>query len=157
VALDVFPHAPKAKPRQDAPMLEIPTIATSLGELQSTIASIATKLDSFPLEQVGKDLSQTLRNATRMTDAVTHLMQRVDAEIAPEARAALVEARKAIASAERAVKPDSPLSQDAREAMQEIQRAAAAVRVLADYLERHPEALLRGKKEPGSPAKKDDK
>jgi paraquat-inducible protein B len=153
VALDVFPQAPRIKPRPDEPVLEIPTMATSLGELQSTIASIATKLDAFPLEQIGKDLGQTLRNANQMTDAATHLMQRLDAEIAPEAHAALVEARKAIASAERAVKPDSPLSQDAREAMLEIRRAAAAVRELADYLDRHPEALLRGKKDAGGKQK----
>ena len=31
--------------------------------------------------------------------------------------------------------------------MREIGRAAASFRVLADYLERHPEALIRGKKE----------
>jgi len=29
--------------------------------------------------------------------------------------------------------------------MQELARAARSLRVLADYLERHPEALLRGK------------
>ena len=29
--------------------------------------------------------------------------------------------------------------------MQEIARAARSLRVLADYLERHPEALIRGK------------
>ena len=29
----------------------------------------------------------------------------------------------------------------------ELSRAAQAMRVLADYLERHPEALLRGKKD----------
>ena len=33
------------------------------------------------------------------------------------------------------------------EAMREIARAAQAFRILADYLERHPEALLSGKKE----------
>jgi paraquat-inducible protein B len=29
----------------------------------------------------------------------------------------------------------------------ELRRAAQSIRVLADYLERHPEALLRGKSE----------
>jgi paraquat-inducible protein B len=29
--------------------------------------------------------------------------------------------------------------------MQEVARAARSVRVLSNYLERHPEALLRGK------------
>jgi paraquat-inducible protein B len=40
-----------------------------------------------------------------------------------------------------------PLQQDTREAMREIGRAAEALRVLADYLERHPDALIRGKQE----------
>ena len=31
--------------------------------------------------------------------------------------------------------------------LQEVSRAARSIRVLADYLERHPDALLRGKKE----------
>jgi paraquat-inducible protein B len=33
-------------------------------------------------------------------------------------------------------------------ALDEITKAAAALRGMADYLERHPEALLRGKKGP---------
>ena len=64
-----------------------------------------------------------------------------------EGREAIAEARKAIAAAEDVLKPDSPLSQDARDAMREVERAAAAFRVLADFLERHPEALLSGKKD----------
>jgi paraquat-inducible protein B len=33
-----------------------------------------------------------------------------------------------------------------REALAEITRAARALRGMAEYLERHPEALLKGKK-----------
>ncbi len=159
VALDFFPAAAKvkagpiAKLAADA-LLEIPTMPSSLLEIQETIASIAAKVKTIPIDEVAVDLRQTLQWATRM-------MQQVDAEIMPDARAtlvdvrnalvdvrgALVEARKAMSSAEQALKPESPLSQDAREAMREIARAAAAFRVLADYLDRHPEALLGGKKE----------
>jgi paraquat-inducible protein B len=35
--------------------------------------------------------------------------------------------------------------------MQELGRAARSLRVLADYLERHPEALIRGKVQEASP------
>ena len=75
------------------------------------------------------------------------MIDRVDAETLPEVRAALADVRKAVDSADRALKPNSPLSQDARDAMREIARAAAAFRLLADYLERHPEALISGKRE----------
>jgi paraquat-inducible protein B len=40
---------------------------------------------------------------------------------------------------------DSPAPQDLRDMLQEITRAARSVRVLVDYLERHPDTLLRGK------------
>ena len=75
------------------------------------------------------------------------LLQKIDSEIAPEARGMLEDARKAMNTANSALANDSPLQQDTRATMQEIARAAQAFRILADYLERHPEALLSGKKE----------
>jgi paraquat-inducible protein B len=48
---------------------------------------------------------------------------------------------------DKAIAPDAPLQRDLRGALREVSRAAQAFRVLADYLERHPESLLRGKKE----------
>jgi paraquat-inducible protein B len=37
------------------------------------------------------------------------------------------------------------VQQEFREALQEVISAVRAIRVLADYLDRHPESLLRGK------------
>jgi paraquat-inducible protein B len=59
----------------------------------------------------------------------------------------MIEARKAVASLERTLADAAPLPVEASEAMREIGRAAQSFRVLADYLERHPESLIRGKKE----------
>jgi paraquat-inducible protein B len=33
--------------------------------------------------------------------------------------------------------------------MEELEAAAQSVRILADYLERHPESLIKGKPNPG--------
>ena len=140
VALDFFPNASKSRPGAIDGTDEFPTIRSSLSELQATLASLAKKIQDFPLQEVGTDLRATLQSATKM-------MQHVDAELTPEARDALADARKAIASVDRVLKPDSPLSQDAGDAMREVARAAAAFRVLADYLDQHPEALITGKKE----------
>ena len=150
VTLDFFRDAPAAKLRLRNNLLEFPTMQSSLAELQSTLGSLATKLKNFPLDEVGTDLRQTLQSATRM-------MQRIDVELTPEARDALADARKAMASVDHVLKPESPLSQDAREAMREVGRAAAAFRVLADYLERHPEALVSGKKDDRKDGKQEDK
>jgi len=153
VALDFFPDQPKIKTKPlvkgalaNDELPEIPTIPSALLELQEIIGSIGRKIDKFPIEAVGADLQATLKSATRV-------MNQIDNELVQEARgtmidlrAALVDARKAIDAADAALRPNSPLSQDARDAMREIARAAAAFRVLADYLERQPDALLWGKK-----------
>ena len=144
VALDFFPGAAKAKPRlgarlDDDDLPEIPTVSSTLLELQEMLSAVAAKIKKFPLEQIGGDVQATLKSATRMMD-------RIDAELTPEARAALADVRNAVVSANEALKPNSPLSQDARDAMREVARAAAAFRMLADYLERHPESLISGKR-----------
>jgi paraquat-inducible protein B len=43
------------------------------------------------------------------------------------------------------VEEGSPISVELRRALSEVTGAARSLRVLSDYLERHPEALLRGK------------
>jgi paraquat-inducible protein B len=57
----------------------------------------------------------------------------------------LRQAQAAIASIQRTVGPASGLTDDAGNVMQELTRAARSIRVFADYLDRHPDALLRGK------------
>ena len=41
----------------------------------------------------------------------------------------------------------SALAQSTVDTMRELSQTAASFRALADYLERHPEAILRGKQE----------
>jgi paraquat-inducible protein B len=61
--------------------------------------------------------------------------------------AALKDVRQTLRSAEKTIADDAPLQQDLRQTLQEVTRAAGSLRVLTDYLERHPESLIRGKPE----------
>jgi paraquat-inducible protein B len=61
-------------------------------------------------------------------------------------RSTLENAKRTLSAAEKTLATDSPLQGDLREALTEVTRAAESVRGLTDYLERHPEALLRGKR-----------
>ncbi len=44
---------------------------------------------------------------------------------------------------------DSPVQGDLRETLEQVNRAAESLRSLTDYLERHPESLIRGRREEG--------
>jgi paraquat-inducible protein B len=140
IALDFFPDAPKARADWTKDPPELPTVAGTVEDLRAAASSIAKKIDKIDFEAIGADLRQTLQSTTK-------LMQQLDAELTPEARAAMQEARRAMVSIDRTLAANSPLQEDAREALREIARAAQAFRALSDYLEQHPEALIRGKKE----------
>jgi paraquat-inducible protein B len=111
-----------------------------LQSLQDSVTTLIAKLNKIPFEAIGTDAHQTLRDA----DA---LLKRLDTEVAPQAAQTLAAAKSALDSANNALQPDSALSQNTGDAMKELARTAAAFRTLADYLERHPEALIRGKLE----------
>lgn len=166
IALDFFPNAPKIHQSLFASEpWQMPAMPSNMSELQSSLYGIVKKIEAIPTQQLGADLHQTLQSANRLltnmdSDLVPQaretlrnantLMQNLDGELkeaSPEVRAALVEARKTLSEASRLMSSDSPLQNDARMAMREVGRAAQSLRILADYLEQHPEALLKGKTE----------
>lgn len=140
VALDFFPNAPKAQMDWNSNPPAMPTVPGGLQSLQDSVTALIAKLNKIPFEAIGNDAHQTLRDA----DA---LLKRLDTEVAPEATQTLAAAKTALDSANDALQPDSALAQNTGDAMKELARTAAAFRALADYLERHPEALIRGKLE----------
>lgn len=62
-----------------------------------------------------------------------------------EARAALVQAKEALAAAEDTLEGDSSLSYEIEATLKEINTGVRAIRSLADYLKRHPESVIWGK------------
>ena len=131
---------PEAKP------LVIPTAPGSMEQLQEQLQSIVHKLDEIPFDQIGQNLNATLKSANS-------LLAQLDKEVAPEAKATLHAAQQAMQSLDQSVaSPDAPLQLDARRTLEEVNRAAASLRSLADYLEQHPESLIRGKSNEQEPA-----
>jgi paraquat-inducible protein B len=145
VALDFFPKAPPAKIDLTKSPIELPTMANSLDEIQSQVQEIASKLNKVPYEQIAQDLRTTLATLNKTLTATEQTVNRINNDVTPELAAAMKDVRKTVNSAERTLADDSPLQQDTRQMLQELTRAAGSVRVLTDYLERHPESLLRGK------------
>jgi paraquat-inducible protein B len=138
VALDFFPKAAAAKVNTDGDPIELPTVPNTLDELQLQIADIARKLDKIPFDQIGSNLNDSLKNANA-------LFGKMDKEVLPEMRGTLEEAKKTFSQAQSTLSSDSPIQSDTRQAMQELTRTLQQLNALADYLERHPESLLRGK------------
>lgn len=151
VALDFFPDEPKAKVLRRAGRAEIPAVAGSLQELQATLLGLARKLDKLPIEAVVADLRKSLQALESALGATERTVKRIDDDLTPQASRTLADLSRTLATTEHAVEAlsaeNAPMQRDLRETLREISRAAEALRGLADYLERNPGAILRGRGE----------
>ncbi len=147
IALDFFPKAPKAKVVWNTNPPQFPTTPGSLVEMQASLTQIMNKIEKLPLEETVVEVRQAVKTLNLTLKNTDKLVQRFDAELMPEARAALEEARKTLGAAKQTLSPDAPLQNDLRETLRELTLAARALRVFTDYLDRHPESLIRGKQE----------
>jgi paraquat-inducible protein B len=147
VALDFFPNLPKAKVNWATNPPQFPTTPGSMVELQASLTHILNKLEKLPLNETVADVRQALQSLDATLKSADKMVQRLDREVVPEARATLEDARKTLNAAKQTLSADAPLQQDLRETLRELARAAQSLRVLTDYLDRHPESLLRGKQE----------
>ena len=145
VALDFFPKEKPVKVDMSKNPIEVPTVGNSLDEIQNQVQEIATKLNKIPYEEISGDLRKTLATLDKTLKSAETTVTRINNDVTPEITAAMKDARKTLNSAERTLADDSPLQQDVRQTLRELTRAAGSIRVLTDYLERHPESLLRGK------------
>jgi paraquat-inducible protein B len=124
VAFDFFPGAPAATVDWSQDPVQLPTTTGQLQSMEASIDHIITKLDKMPLAEIAGALQKTMG----------------DLDLT------LVSARGTIDNANTIVAPNSAQGQQLDSTLEEVRRAARSVRVLADYLDRHPESLIRGKK-----------
>ena len=148
VAFEYDPHAPKVKIDWSRDPLELPVASGGLASLEAKLDSILTKIDAMPLGAIGAEVKNAIASLDQTLKQTDALIARVDAEWVPEGTKTMQTLHQAIADADRSLLgKDAPAAQDLHDTLQELTRAARAVRVFVDYLDRHPEALIRGKKE----------
>jgi paraquat-inducible protein B len=154
VAFDFFPSAPKVKINLAKDPAELPVVPSTVEDLEAKVSQIVAKLDKVPYEAIGNDLSKALVTLNQTLQDMSQAIKHVDTNLTPELKTTVSEIRRTVASVDGVLKnadatlvgADAPAQQDLRDALQEIGRAARSLRVLTDYLERYPEALIRGKR-----------
>ncbi|OQS28842.1 intermembrane transport protein PqiB [Chromobacterium violaceum] len=145
VALDFFRDAPPAKLIVRNGLPELPTISGDLEELQRVLQRIVKKLDAVPFDSIGKEADASLKSLHQTLDSVKKLSDSLNGDAVPQALKTLEQLQQTLEATRQAMRADSPLQQDVRAAAQEVKETARSFRALADYLDRHPEALVRGK------------
>jgi paraquat-inducible protein B len=123
VALEFFPDTKPVTLDWSKLPLELPTQPGSLESIENGVSDFVKKLNNLPLEQIGNNLNQTIVGVQGTLTNTDHLLM----------------------DANRLIAPGSVLDAQMNNTLQQVGGAAQALRILADYLERHPESLIHGK------------
>ena len=152
VALDFMPKLPRVALTESAGVITLPTIPGTLSELQPQIAEIVEKISKIPFDDIARGVQGTMTQVGAAVESI--------GKLTPEAQKALVEVQRTLVEVQRTLTTaqgtlqrvdrnllddSAPLQRNVEQTMSELQRAAQSLRVLTDYLQLHPEAVLRGK------------
>ena len=172
IALQFVPKAPPAQIAMEGDTVILPSQKGGFSGIEDSLADVAAKLDALPLTQIadhldgvlagasntlnGPDLKQalnqlagTLRSVHGLADHANHgltpLLQRLPA-IADQLEDTLHHANDLVAS----YSGGSDFQGNLQSVLGQVKDAARSLRLLADYLDRHPSSLLFGRSAPGT-------
>ncbi|MBO4700771.1 MAG: MCE family protein [Alphaproteobacteria bacterium] len=126
VELDFYPHYPHRHlaEKYDINEIEIPTVPSMFDEISHNLekiplSDISTNMNGL-LQNLNNDIPELLRQSTAAVTSINRLANSLSG-------------------------PGSNTVSDFNKMIHDVSDAARAVSQLSDYLERHPEALLKGK------------
>lgn len=94
---------------------------------------------------MGKQLYQTIDSLTETMKQTELLTKNLNEAVTPAVIATLQQTEKTLATVENVLEDESPVKQDLSRVMDELSKALRSIRLLADYLEQNPDALIYGK------------
>ena len=171
VALEMVANAEPAELGVEGEVLVLPTVPGQFAGITDTVNQLLAKLGRLPFEQIGQSLSDTLKGADGLVNgpelkqslvslqatlaSVQDLARQLDQGLAPAVRqlpgiasglqGTVTQANRLLQSTDRGYGDNSRFSRDVDRLMQQLNDAARSLRILADLLTRHPEALVRGR------------
>ncbi len=171
VDMDMEPEAAAASIDYSGKYPVLPTAPNSLSNITNSLVTLLGKLKRLPLDEMGEHLlkisegmdrlvndpglqqgaetlGRTLRELNAFMETLSARAPGIMDELASlsnDAQQMFEQAEKTLLVLEKSASDQGSLGGELVKTMRELNAAARAVRGVAEYLERHPEALLQGK------------
>ena len=177
LAIDLYRDAGAGQLSKDGDAYVVPVLGGSANDPATAATNLVNRLNDIPFESIGRNLDQTLAGVNALVNdkqlgqsiaelhatlvsaqalvnnlnrGLAPITQRMPA-IAAGLENSIKRTDKLIGSLESGYGGDSRFSRDVGHLMSQLSDAARSIRVLADLLSRHPEALIRGRTDQGAP------
>lgn len=171
LSLDLSPGAPPAVYDKVGDVYVLSPVDGDQGDVMASAGALMARLNAIPFEEIGDNLNKTLAGAngtindpkvreaiaalndtltstrtliTTLNKGAEPLLHRLP-EIAQEIDETVKHTNKLVASLDDGHGEGSQLGRDTTRLMAQLSDAARSIRMVADLLARHPEALVRGR------------
>jgi len=175
LAMDVYRDAGPGELGKQGDAYVVPVMGGSADDAATAATNLVNRLSDVPFESIGRNLDQTLAGVNALVNdkelagtvselqstlagaqqlmnnlnhGLTPAMQRLPS-IASGLESTVQRTDKLLASLQTGYGGDSRFNRDVSQMMGQLSDAARSIRVLADLLSRHPEALIRGRADQG--------
>jgi paraquat-inducible protein B len=169
--MDTFARAGPGDYRKQGNAYIIPVLGSGADDVATAATNLVNRLNSIPFESIGQNLNQTLAGVSALVNdkqleqsvatlratlaSTQELVGSLNQGVSPMAKRlptiasgledAVNRTNRLIGSLENGYGGDSSFNRDVDRLMSQLSDAARSIRVLADLLSRHPEALIRGR------------
>jgi paraquat-inducible protein B len=171
VDLSFRPDTPAELAGRETRYPEIPSLPTTVQEIEAEVRQVLAKLAALPLDELVKKLDTALTGVDRIMNdpsipralegldaalvdtrramqGIAELSQQARGEIGPLARtatAALEDTRRTLEDVRAQLSSGSPLSYQLSATLKELDRTLEAIRLMAQQIERDPQSLVLGR------------
>jgi paraquat-inducible protein B len=169
ISLQYVPGAAPAQLGHEGDALLIPSQGGGLDNIEASLSDITAKLDKIPFDEIGRDLADTLKSVDRTVsgpdvqnslhrlsetmDDVQQLVRKANAGMTPVLKKLpriSDDLQQAVAHANALLGQEgyggnSDFQRNMERLLDQVNNTARSIRLLADFLDRHPEALLVGR------------
>ncbi len=176
IGLDFFPDVPVAAPTTEGDVLVLPSQPGDMAGITRSISDVADKLNRLPVDEIGRTVLSTLKSVDQLTGSpelkaslqsmasatasLKDVLRQLDSGLSPalkrlpELTASLQKATdnagRAMGSINDGYGADSDFHRSMDRLLSQVTEMTRAVRFLAEFLDAHPEALVRGRTDQGS-------
>ena len=176
IALDFFPDAAPASISTEGDVIVFPAVPGEFADITRSASALLAQVNQMPFRQIGDNLNTLLANTNSLTTSpelketlqsvaatmndTQGLVKRLDAgaspalqrlpEIANTLQAMLANTNRLVMSTDTGYGNNSSFHRDLGRLMSQLGDMVQSLRALSDLLNRHPEALIRGRTNTGA-------
>lgn len=147
INLDFHPEAKPAKLVKENGLYVFPSVPATIESLKNNVQSILDSLAAIPFKEIGDRTRDILKQVDEGTlPGINRSIEGLDRELLPSLRKLIDNGNKTIEEIRRNyLDTNAEIHRKMLKLLDELTRASRSMRNLTDYLERHPESIIRGK------------